>query len=290
MENKKQGKGLVVALVMFIIICLGLIAYILYDKGIILEKEEVTKQEITEKKTEQVKEKELDINSRLVKSLYNKVYNGDKYQEGCYMNYIYAHGEIGKYSDFIVDTATEKEKMVIVGLNINEKEQTYIDCSQYESQIPDVQGEVHRSICRNNKDHNTSDLEVTYSKEYIESVYKDIYGQDAKLDTTVPIEMSVVGVERYYYVPAINKYVKYVVEGGGTCGPNGNTEKLVKATSNGNEVLIYAEVDEITYEANAQGVYVIEDTYKKENKYVVVYKFQKEEDGMYSFVSRTKEK
>ena len=61
MEEKKKGKGLVVALVLFILISLGLGGYIVYDK--VLTKEEV-KTESNEKKSD--KKVEINKDSELV--------------------------------------------------------------------------------------------------------------------------------------------------------------------------------------------------------------------------------
>lgn len=70
-NNSKNDKGLIIVLVIMIVVILGLVLYIMYDKGILLSssKEEVL---VKEKGNSNNKEEEdVDINSDIVQNLYN---------------------------------------------------------------------------------------------------------------------------------------------------------------------------------------------------------------------------
>lgn len=70
--EKKKGKGLIILLVLFVLIILGLVGYILYDKGIIFnsKKEPV----VIENEKESSKVEELELDSNEVKELLEKTY------------------------------------------------------------------------------------------------------------------------------------------------------------------------------------------------------------------------
>ena len=286
MEEKKQGKTLVVALVLFILTTLVACGYIVYDK--VLTKDNNTKEVNTKKEDT----KELDINSRLVQSLYRKVKPAG--EEGdCRLGWNYdEHHEFGA-DDFNASSAKEEIKMRIVSQNLLENEKEEYPCDDSAKNISNINIPGRINECTGKYSDNSIGAEPRsyykyYNKDYIEAVYKDIFGSDAKLDTSVPLETDGFGIESYYYVNELNQYILYPVEGGGTCGPDGYSEKLLKAEKKNGSIKIYANWIYKHYGKKANDEINYDD--EKVTKTRVVYTFKLEDDGAYSFVSRVREK
>ena len=63
------------------------------------------------------------------------------------------------------------------------------------------------------------------------SLYKMIFGQNAKLDTSISINSDSYYVGTYHYIESLDKYVLYIIEGGGICGPTSYDNKITKANN-----------------------------------------------------------
>lgn len=302
MKNKKQKSiGKTVAIIILVVLLVCSLGYIAYDK-ILSKSLNKDKNEIDEKSN---KVENLDVNSRLVQNLYSKVSTGEMSKEDadCYFNYMYdiSTDEGNKISDFYANQADEKQKMRILGRLLSSSEERGIYYGE-ESLIPDeIPGEGHKSILAINRDYpgmqylleyRKIDTQYYYEKSYIDMLYKELYGKNAKLNTSVPISIDQYNISLYYYVPAVDKYLLYMIEGGGTCGPLGDYGTIVKATKNDNEIKIYEKVTEVatgdfdTEESGKSVSYKDGDILGYTN---FVYTFEIEDDGMYKYISRVKE-
>lgn len=283
-KNSNSSKFIIIALVIILLVLCG---YIAYDKLVVKESNTSIGFADKNSKTAKSKEESLDVNSRLIQSLYNKVSTGEQKKEdaSCNFNYIYND------TDFDVDKTSEQEKMKIVGkLLTNDKRKIY---SNDETLIPDIiaGNDSFQSILSVNKKYGSSNTEYYYDKTYIENVYKEVYGTDAKLDTNAPIQIAPIAVELYSYVPAIDKYALYMKEGGGTCGPTGSYATLIKALKSESELKIYEKVTKIATEDATINDGANSKTYTKDqviNESQYIYTFKLAKDGMYDFVSRVK--
>ena len=267
MEKKKSSIGYIIVIILLI---LGFCGYILVDQGII-------KIDMFNKKGEvEVEEKEeLDVNSRLVQSLYNSVSLSDGNDISWYKFWFYSGSIQGSFElgDFISDEADELDKMKIVGLNLKSSSRKYNLC---DISIPSILDDGRYSSCEENT------TQYSYSRSYVESVYKSIFGKNAKLDTSVLIWMDVYGGSAYYYVKEYDAYFEYHASVGGTVGPGGYETSINKAYKVGSSLIIYEDVKLTSYKTDDLSKPTIEEFYN-------VYTFELEDDGMYKFVSRVKE-
>ena len=278
MEKEKKSKGSLVVIIILIILLLGACAYIGYDKFFVKKDNQVNNNH------ENKGVEKLDVNSRLVQSLYNKVSTGlIGKSSSCYVNYMYGHGD--NDNSFYSDKADEQQKMKLVGNLLSESFKS-LEYDGDSNLIPDTINTTsdyleYNSIYAMNRKYNENKEEIFYTKDYVEMIYKSIFGKDAKLDTSVPIIMSFYNGELYYYVSALDKYVLYVADGiGGEC-PEEAYAELVKATKSDKELKIYEKVTTVNFNSEST-----ETGEKAESNYV--YTFELEDDGMYKFVSRVK--
>ena len=279
--KEKKSNGSKVVIFILVILLLGACAYIAYDK--LMVKEDISNNNVQGNK--KIKEENLDVNSRLIQSLYNKVSTGEQKKEdaSCIFNYMYGD------SDFYSEKATEEEKMRIVGRVLSPGKVYSGDESLIPDKIDNDTIEI-MSIIAYNKDNDKSIFtEKYYDRKYVENTYKELFGTDSKLDTSVTFEnVSTAGL--YSYVPAVDKYLLYLVEGGGitTCGPTSTYATLTKAVKVGDKIKIFEKETGIAIEDTT----IDNKSYTKgqvasENNYIYTFKLDK--DGMYSFISRVKE-
>lgn len=209
-------------------------------------------------------EKELDIHSRLVQFLYNEV-TYDQVEPSWIFGWEFnnLHDNNRRNTDnFYADKADEIYKMVFVGRNLSDAEKKY----SYGMNVP-----------ASEYGHVDSNDQVYYTKEYIETVYQTIFGKDAKLNTSIPIHIGIYATETYAYDANTNHYYKYVTEGGGTGMTGGYVSQISKAVLKGNELVIYQDVRELDTDKTTEL-----------SKFQYAYTFEKEDDGMYKFISREK--
>lgn len=276
--EKKKSRGSLVVIIILVILLFGACAYIGYDKFFVKEKANIGSVKNNKK------EENLDVNSRLVQSLYNKVSTGlIGKSSSCRVNYMYGHGD--NDNSFYSDKADEQQKMGLVGNLLSESFES-LEYDGDSNLIPDTINTTsdyleYNSIYAMNRKYNENKAEIFYTKDYVEMIYKSIFGKDAKLDTSVPIIMSFYKGELYYYVSALDKYVLYVADGiGGEC-PEEAYAELVRATKDDKALKIYEKITTINLDSE-----LTESGKKTETNYV--YTFELEDDGMYKFVSRVK--
>lgn len=283
-EKNKSSVGKVILVILLLI--LFLVGGFFGGKYYTESKKEETKETKEEKEVE--KEEELDINSRLVRYLYNMVTYDAK--ESCFNDWEYrASTNIDPKSrtdgNYKYDSSKQGDvEMNLVGRNISRNQAEYEFSLE---NIPKVEGRLKSEI---NSDGSESGTTFSYSKDYVETVYKSIFGAESKIDTSLPIKLDLFGAEELHFDSKSNKYYVSYIETGGTCGPGGLELKFDKAISKGKTLKIYQNVSNISYKPNADGSISNDSKNKIEEKYKYVYTFELEDDGMYKFVSRVKEK
>ena len=231
MEEKKQGKGLVVALVLFILTTLATCGYIVYDK--VLTKDNVSK-EVNTKKEEN---KELDINSDLVQNLFNTF----KFGNTC--------------SRLNIDDFNNNNlfKLRMAYDNIAEYAKTYVNCSELELKDDNSYCGSHNSETPEAEDalvkgDEKKFLEIikqgsteTIDSKILEAKVHELFGSDYEYKPEsfgmgISIEPSCFKMK---YVKEKNLYVYYKCEGGGTCATG--EQKLVSATKKGDKLNLTTE-------------------------------------------------
>lgn len=285
-EGKTKSIGKNVIIILLTILLLGSLGFIGYDK--FFKKDNSKESNV---KTNEKKEENLDINSRLVQSLYNKVSTGEnnESESSMYFNYIYKDDNFIE-KDFYADKADEQQKMKILSRLINKEQGIYYNCEN--SNIPDTlsTNSSYKSVCSKVNGTNDADQKLIYSKEYISNLYKDLYGKDATIDTNAIIYMDFYKVGAYSYVESLDSYLLYHIEGGGTTGPGGSYANITKAVKNGNKLKIYEKVTNISYNYDeTTGTGDDDESNKETTTSNYIYTFNLEDDGMYSFYSRVKE-
>lgn len=294
-KNKKKKNVLIIFLILLILLVLGLVGYICYDKNLIFnDNKAVSTSNKLGNKLE--KEQKLDINSRLVQTLYNSVTPSD---HSCFRYSIYG---MVQDNDYIAAEVPELDKMTLVANNLKYDYYETVSCTDVN--VPDVLSinvngtnvNYYSGCSANNPDNYQKNsieqrfIEKMYSKKYIETIYKNLFGKDAKLDTSVPITFY--GPTAYFYNKDMDSYIKYLYSGsGGICGPIKYEDEIEKAVLKGDTLKIYEKTDvttgpDDTYDSNGN-LLKHEDATTSTNYHV--YTFLRESDGMYKFVSRIKE-
>lgn len=275
-EKKKNSVGKIILIIILLILFLtgGFFGGKYYTEN----KKVDSKEEKAEEK--EVKTKDLDINSRLVQFLYNMV-TADT-DVNCFTGWEYetSLGLQNRKHNYIHDNSkTTNIDLIITGENLGNMPKYNINVED----VPTISG-------RNKSSYSSGSASYYYTKKDVEKVYKLIFGKDAKLDTSKEIMMDLFGTEVLYYDSATDRYYPQYIAGGGTCGPSGISYKLSSAKKEGNKIKIYQDVEEVSYDADENGNFEISDKYKQVEKYKYVYTFKLEDDEMYKFVSRVKEK
>lgn len=279
---EKNGSIKIIIMVVLVLL-LAVASYILYDKVFEKKASSVNSEKVNnnDKNSNTTEEKELDINSRLVRSLYNKVTtDSDRSDYLLFWRYNNMGTEYNPLANFDINTAQEVVKMQLVAHNLKDGYKEFLLCSANNIPAQTVAGYA----CGD-------DYTYGYSREYIEFVYKDLYGSEQKLDKSVIVYLDEHGVTRLFYIEAIDMYVVYSVEGGGTSGPSGYSSKISKAVKNNDTIKIYQDVILTNYKQDADGAVDLNDeSLKIKTNYNMVYTFKLDSDGMYSFISREKVK
>ena len=208
----------------------------------------------------------LDINSSLVQLLYNEV-SYDLDTPSWYLNQKIYSMEYSIDKDFIVADASEQIKMHVVGNILLGRE------SSYASSVPD-RSDVGRHALSLEREY-----DHYYTKDQVEAIYHQLYGRNAKLDTSVVIGTGLFDLKKYAYDTSSNNYYSYFSDGGGTTGPGGYTAKLDRAIKSNDTITLYQKVKKFDGD---EGNNLAEE-------FELVYTFNIENDD-YVFVSKVKEK
>lgn len=284
MEKEKTSNGKIVVIIILSVLLLVAVSYIGYDILFVKEESSIGNQKLN-KNRKSTKEKELDIHSRLVQTLYHKV-TSDENGWAIFWRYAdtdvdFYHGDLS-LTDFNINKTSEEVKMKLVALNLKDAEKQWIECST--ANIPKQVSDDYKNVCYANEigiTHN--DSQYGYTKSYVESIYKELYGNHAELDTSVDIYTDMHAVRKLVYINSLDMYVFYQIDSGGLSGPGGYSTKISKATSNGKTIKIEQAVTKTEYQDDSTPISPII------SNYTLVYTFRLDSDGMYNFISRVKE-
>ena len=247
-----------IVIVLLIVLVLALGGYIAYDKIYLKENTETTNTSNKNENKEEEEEKEdeeisLDVNDRLVQELYSLVVDKENYYPHHYFNL--------DVDEELVSTMSEEKKMQLIYHNFSNFK--YTSCQNINPQ------KIDNFTC-------SDTTRNTISKDEVERIYKKVFGKNAQLNTATEIKTSSLEMEKYVYNSNLNAYISYAIEGGGT-GNSITTTTITRATKKDDELKIYEHVT----------IKVLDGT-SEEHDYI--YTFKLEDDEMYSFYSRVKEK
>lgn len=252
----KSNKILVVFVTLFFLTTVGSVSYICYDNFV---NKNITNE--VEKDTDNDTIEELDINSRLVQTLYNKVVlSGDSY----YKYFMYDS------DNYVVSDASEESKLTLAYFNLTNKNFVDIGIEELNNTVL-IPGFSDYHIL--NVVNNTVSF-IPYNSLLV--VYQDLFGSDVTIDKSVPVSIDSYGGIYYVYNESLDGYVPYMRVSGETSASY-YTGSVVRAEKSNKEIVVYEEVKEIYYD----------DT--EINHATYVYTFNIDDDGLYSFVSRVKE-
>ena len=263
--NHKWLVCLVIIFFLTTVVSVGYIGYTIFF---------VSENEVTDGKSDD-NDTELDINSRLVQSLYHKVVLDD---DTYYKYFMYED-----LDSYVVSDASSSSKLTLAYNNLYAMDiRTLSSDTSDLSNLPrtnKVSGLNYSYVLDteefNNGFHSYYTISfIPFTK--INNSYRDLFGNDAVIDKSVPIKTDYYNGRYYIYNEALDGYVPYITEGGGTSGTY-FTGKITKALKRDGQILIYEYVEEIP----------VNDGIEVRNPSTYVYTFQLDDDG-YTFVSRKK--
>lgn len=273
-EKKNNSVGVIVILVVLVILLGG---YIVFDNFIKNNSDNITEESSKKESNNSMEEVNLDINSNLVQFLYAKVSNPST-SNSCNAEWFF-NDVSNESKNLTVASMTEKQKMNLVGLNLNSSKEQNIEC---DNSIPDTSN-YYMSVCYAYKDKYVS--QTGYSKKYVETVYKSLFGENAVMTN----ESIITPDSIYIYNNSKDMYIKYLSESGSligtTCGPISYKLELEKAVKKDNSVLLYEKRTETNQEYENNGTVVPAGTKTSVN----IYTFKLDNDGIYRFVSKNNE-
>ena len=238
-EKEEKKSNLLVVILLFVIGCLLCFIGVLYLNNN-SKKEEA----------ENLSKKKLDVNGVVVRTLLNKV-NG---------NISDASGWNYENVGFDYDKATAVQKNKFIKYNIVDYFEKYYSCSDSKYMKKSSDGR-YVDYCIGKKVLDGKFLD----RKYVETIYKNLFGKDEKLDTNEPFFMHNLEVEGYFYDKVNDVYVKMIQEGGGTTGTK-YKGVTVDAYTEANKLVITDKVEEYLSE-------------KKTSEYKVEYTFINDGEG-----------
>lgn len=259
---KKQNNLVTIIIIVIVAVVIVLLGYFIYDKSL---KKQPTNNTITNdvnKNKSDKKTESLDINSSLVKELYNKVTLAED-TDNKYWFY-------GRDDNYLVSSAPESSKMALVFHNLMETDFSAIPNNSPAAATIDLNG--------SNYTLNTTNSKVYVSYDNVLRTYQNLFGTSASLNKDVPLQVTAYSTDYYVYNAGVNGYLNYTMEGDITSSSFYHGE-VTKAIKNANNIIITEKVE---YSENNDGKKKISSTSYYE------YTFMQENDGTYSFVSRIK--
>lgn len=263
----KTNKFLVVLVIIFFLTTLAGASYFCYDNFFKVDSETKDDTSVEENSTEEKNNKEetLDVNSRLVQSLYNKVGLVDD-SSNRYETY-------KKSDNILVSEMSDEDKLALVYTNL---------LSSSFKTIPNENLEQEISI--NNSKYNFKYQLLLNSYGWVNFVsfsdvelkFKELFGQDVTFSKESIIREDSDSLRIYVYNNALNGYIEYS-NVGGIEGRISYKGRVVSAKKSDKNITITEEVTATPPEGSPTTV----------GNYV--YTFNIDDDGMYSFVSRIKE-
>lgn len=263
----KKNKVLVIFVVFFFFTTMVSFCYIGYD---------FFSQESKSVEQQNNADEELDTNSKLIQSLYGKVVLDD---DTNYKYFMYENND-----NYVASDASSSSKLTLAYFNLKAT-----DIKTLSSDISDLSGlsqtntisELNYSYVLDTEKFGNG-IYSYYTVSFIpydkmNDSYRDLFGDGATIDKSVPIKTDCYNVRYYIYNETLDGYVPYITEGGGTSGSY-FTGKVTKAIKKNEQIRIYESVKEVPL---GDGIEVTSPS-------TYVYTFQVEDDG-YTFISRIKE-
>lgn len=252
-----------IIIVLLIVLVLALGGYIAYDKIYLKEDTETTNTSNKSENKEEEEEKEdeeisLDVNDRLVQELYSLVVD-----KSSNPHYYFDENK----TEELASSMDEEKKMQLIYHNFSNSDYTYTNCNNVN---PETIENYSCSLAQTNLQGKNS-----IPSANVERIYKKVFGTDAKINTAVIIKINN-DLERYIYNSNLDTYVSFMRIGGGE-SYSSTTTTITKAIKKADEIKIYEHA--ITKR--------VDGTTEEHDYY---YTFKLEDDGMYSFYSRVKEK
>lgn len=272
----KTNKILVAFVIIFFLTTVVGVSYIVYNE--FFNTSSSSEEEINNENTPNnlASEEELDVNSRLVQSLYNKVVLNE---DSAHKYFMYDDND-----NYIVNEASEESRLTLAYNNLKNKDIGYVNTANLPETtvVPAYSyssyGMPYHSLNSGDVPGMGNDYVSFFSYDDLVLAYKDLFGSDALFTKETPIKTDSYGVLYYIYNESLDGYVPYITEGGGTSSFN-YTSEITKALKTNNQILIYEEVSTVPLNSN--------NTISESSTYI--YTFNIDDDGMYSFVSRVKE-
>ena len=265
MDNKNNGLNIFV--VILLVVAFTLLGWFANSYFSSSNNSQANNSSLNEKNNEEVDGGvyPLDINSSLVQFLYNEV-SYDLDSPSWYFNQKIYTSDYSVNKDFIVKDVSEQLKMHIVGNILLGRENNYV------ADVPDRNDIGRHALTSSNEyDH-------YYTKGQVEAIYHQLYGMNAKLDTSVVVDTGLFNLLRYAYDSNTDRYYSYFVDGGGTTGPGGYTAKLDRAFRSDDTITLYQKVKKFDGD----------DGSNLAEEFELVYTFNCENND-YVFVSKVKQ-
>ena len=256
-----QKNNLIISAAVALLVILAGISYILFKDDIRTtnNKEKVDTDRVETSSSIET----LDINSRLVQSLYSKV--------GLVNDLHNRYATYGESDNLLVSEMSDEDKLSLVYTNL---------LSHSFKTVPNEN--LDQEITTNNSSYNYQLLLTSYGYinfipfSDVELGFKELFGQNETFSKGTTIRADSDSILIYVYNNFLNGYVLYSNVGGieGRISYGG---RIVSAKKSDKNITITEEVTATTPEGNPATI----GTY--------IYTFNIDDDGMYSFVSRIKE-
>lgn len=186
--EKKKSSGSIVFIILLIIVILGLVGYILYDKGLFTKKEVVSKEKTVNTETISFKEARGILDEFGINYLSVKDYK----KSGFYFEYLV--GTLNSKEEYNCDQLAKKDS------NKWTKEDDY-----YQSK--------DGYMCH------IKDKYPVYSYEDMNKIYKEVFNKDLKKDSFALDDLGRCNLNAYYYIKSIDGFIKTNIVGGCISSP-----------------------------------------------------------------------
>ena len=185
----------------------------------------------------------------LVQTLYNKVHDFNSSEP--FWMYQNERGSL-------ISNMTESNKMSLVYINLKNSDISSIDCS---------------SISKTFDNYTCSGNTKSIKLSNVDRVYRELFGNDSKLNKSAIIKADMYGNSIYSYIDEIDSYVLYTSKDQKDISDGSNYQYVLDGVDNSDsEIKIYEEITDSSKTSN------------NVNKYV--YTFKLSDNGLYTYYSR----
>lgn len=198
----------------------------------------------------------LDVNSRLVKRLYNMVYD-ERY--GKSTSWIYP-----KQEKILVSELSSEARLALVFSNIDYSDMKYAYNVCSSNPTINISGKEY--VCNDKGSY------TIINKTVVDRVYKELFGSNAVISEQENYMFTDISKGNVYVKSAGDYWVLYTTIAG-NIGAYNTQRTITKAVQTDKELKIYETI-------------VITDPESKSTKEEVIYTFKLEDDGMYTYYSR----